>query len=65
MNVQYQCYQMQNTLHYVRSDNLAILGNHIVDKLFGCDQIYLSYLLKLDSRLKRKKEIHEQISQKH
>ena len=45
--------------------NFAILGNHIVDKLFGYDQIYLLYLFKLDCALKRRMEIHEQISQKH
>lgn len=42
-----------------------ILGNHIVDKGFGYDQIYLFYLFKLDSTSKRKREIHEQISQTH
>ena len=41
------------------TNNLAILGNHIVEIFFGYDQIDQFYSFKLDSRLKRKREIHE------
>ena len=50
---------------YAQKSRYVVLGNHIVDKGFGYDQIYLFYLFKLDSTSKRKREIHEQISQTH
>ena len=55
----WEWYYLHNTKNVQISRNLAILGNNIVETIFGYDQIYQFYLFKLDSRLKRKREIHE------